>query len=140
MTPAPAAAWAVPAQAAATTATDQLTDAATDPIVVWVVIAAGSVAVILRSLSSVLPDVIAAWGKMREQRRRDRQASEDARIVDLSSQVDHLAGRVWTLEQNRERMQAALIDHAAWDQALIHAAVAAGVPVTTPPPLYPIPE
>lgn len=127
------AARAVPARAAA----DPLTEAATEPAVFWTVVVSGCLSVVLVAASKVLPDAIAAWGKMREQRRRDRQAEEDARIVDLSSQVDHLAGRVWTLEQNRERMHQVLIEHAAWDQALIHAAITAGVKVQPPPPLYP---
>jgi hypothetical protein len=129
----------VPGPATAT-ATDQLADAATQPVVIWTGVACLCLAVVLRSLSSVLPDAIAAWGKMREQRRRDRQAAEDARIEDLSAQVDHLAGRVWTLEQAAQRMTAAVIAHTAWDQKLMTAAVAAGLHVDMPPPLYPIPD
>lgn len=114
-------------------------ETASDPAVVWTVIIAACVSAVLLSLSRALPPAIEAWGKMRETIRRTRQRAEDARIVDLSSQVDHLAGRVYTLEQNRERHTAALIEHAAWDQTLIHAAIEAGVAVSKPPPLYPPP-
>lgn len=118
---------------------DQLVDVATEPLVVWFVIVSACAAILLRTLSGSIPPAVEAWGRMRETRRRDRQRGEDARILDLSEQVDHLAGRVWTLEQDKARHSEALIRHAAWDQALIHAAIAAGVAVHPPPPLYPTP-
>lgn len=114
-------------------------DTASEPAVVWTVILVACASAVLLAAARVLPPVIEAWGKMREQVRQSRQRQEDARIKDLSEQVDHLAGRVWTLEQDRARQAAALMEHAAWDQALIHAAIAAGVAVQPPPPLYPAP-
>lgn len=121
-------------------------DAATHPVVIYVGIGCTILVLVAAALSRALPPVIESWGRVKEARRAaeakraaDAQAAEDARIIDLSHQVDHLAGRVWSLEQQRERQQAALIEHAAWDQQLIHAAIAAGVAVQNPPPLYAVP-
>lgn len=124
-------AWAAPAPP------PPIEDTVTDPVVVWVGVWLTVFVAVVLALAKALPPAIEAWGKTREQVRASRQRTEDARILDLSSQVDHLAGRVFTLEQNRERHQAVLIAHAAWDQQLIHAAIAANVAVTAPPPLYP---
>lgn len=114
-------------------------DTASEPAVVWTVIVAVCFAAVVGTLAKTLPPAVEAWSRMRDTRRRDRGRAEDARIVDLSEQVDHLAGRVWTLEQDKARHTATLIEHAAWDQQLIHAAIARGVAVSAPPPLYPTP-
>lgn len=121
-------------------------DSATHPVVIWATIAAAVLVLVAVTLSRVLPPILDAKSRLQEARlaaaaarEKAAQAAEDARILDLSHQVDHLAGRVWSLEQQRERQQAALIEHAAWDQQLIHAAIAAGVAVQSPPPLYAVP-
>jgi hypothetical protein len=117
-------------------ATEGLTDAATHPAVVWTAVAAACIVVILLAFARVAEPVAGAWGKLREA----RQKGEDARIQDLSSQVDHLAGRVYTLEQRQQRQDAYLYAHAVWDQRMLDAAIRSGLDledIGPPPPLRP---
>jgi len=51
--------------------------------------------------------------------------------------VDHLAGRVYTLELQQHRQDQYLVEHAKWDHELLMAAIAAGLEVSEPPPLRP---
>lgn len=122
------------------TAADTLPDAASNPVVVYVVVATACLSAVVLALARLAGPMGEALESAGNRRRAYRQSAEDARIVDLSHQVDHLAGRVWTLEQARERQSAALIAHAIWDQQMTTAAIAAGLDVTVPPPLYPPPE
>lgn len=118
-------------------AADGIDQAATSPVVVWVGIGVAVFVVVCAGLAKAVPPVVEAWGTMAEKRRQFRQRAEDARILDLSEQVDHLAGRVWVLERNADRQRDALIAHAQWDQKILTAAIAAGLDVTVPPPLWP---
>lgn len=115
-------------------------DAATHPAVIWTVVVTACVSAVFLAAARVLPPMTDALSRMRERSRVARQKTEDARIKDLSEQVDHLAGRVWSLEQSRVRQDAALMAHAVWDQQLIALAIEAGITVPTPPPLYPPPD
>lgn len=117
-------------------ASEQLTDSATSPVVVWTTIAAACIVVVTLTFAKVAEPVATAWGKLREA----RQKSEDARIKDLSHQVDHLAGRVFTLEQRQQKQDAYLYAHAVWDQRMVEAAIKAGLDlddIGQPPPLRP---
>lgn len=118
------------------TATEQLSDAATHPAVIWTAVATACVVVILLAGARVVEPLAAAWQKWREA----RQKSEDARILDLSHQVDHLAGRVYTLERRQQKQDAYLYAHAVWDQKMLEAAIKAGLDIADigdPPPLRP---
>ena len=53
------------------------------------------------------------------------EGRNDARIRDLSSQVDHLEGRIYTLERRQQRQDAYLYAHAVWDQKMLEAAIKA---------------
>lgn len=118
------------------TGTEQLTESATNPAVIWTAVAAACVVVVLLAFARVAEPVSTAWAKLREARQR----GEDARIRDLSAQVDHLAGRVYTLEQRQQRQDAYLYAHAVWDQKMVEAAIRAGLDlddIGPPPPLRP---
>lgn len=116
------------------TSLDQAADSA---LVLWVGIGMAVFVVVCVGLAKAVPPVVEAWGAMAEKRRQFRQRAEDARVLDLSDQVDHLAGRVFTLEQLVERWRNQLMAHADWDQQLMAAAIAAGADVSKPPPLWP---
>lgn len=103
------------------------------PIVVYVALAGAVLYIAAKSVAQVVEPISAALTKRRE----FKQANEDARIVDLSHQVDHLAGRVHTLEERAQRQDRALDRHAAWDHQMIQAAIRAGLDVPEPPPLRP---
>lgn len=118
------------------TGTEQLTESATNPAVVWTAVAAACLVVVLLAFARVAEPVTSAWSKLREA----RQKSEDARIRDLSSQVDHLAGRIYTLEQRQQKQDAYLYAHAVWDQKILEAAIKLGInldDIGAPPPLRP---
>lgn len=115
-------------------------DAADNTLVVYTVVATACLSVVVLAFARLVGPLGEALQSAAERRRAYRQRAEDARILDLSQQVDHLGGRVWTLEQARERQSVALIAHAVWDQALISRAIEAGLEVTPPPPLYPPPD
>lgn len=117
--------------------TSGLDRAADSALVVWAAIGMAVFVTICVGLAKGVPPIVEAWGAMSEKRRQLRQRAEDARIVDLSEQVDHLTGRVWTLERSQERQRDALVAHAQWDTHVLAAAIAAGVDVTAPPPLWP---
>lgn len=109
------------------------------PIVVWVTIGTVVLVLVARSLASAAPNVSEALTRIRTH----RQAAEDAKVRDLSSSVDHLAGRVYTLEQRSQRQDRYLYEHAQWDRQVLQAAIEAGLDVDTlgmPPPLWPPPE
>lgn len=119
-----------------TDGTEQLTDSATHPAVVWTAVAAACLVVIVLAVTRLVEPVSTGWAKIREA----RQKGEDARIKDLSAQVDHLAGRIYTLEQRQTRQDAYLYAHAMWDQKVIEAYIAAGLDIESiglPPPLRP---
>lgn len=118
------------------TASEGLADAATHPAVVWTAIITACVVVASLAFAKVAEPLAVSWGKIREA----RQKSEDARIRDLSSQVDHLAGRVYTLERRQQKQDAYLYAHAVWDQKMLEAAIKAGLDIEDigqPPPLRP---
>lgn len=127
---------------------DTLPDVASHPLVVWAAVAAALIYIMATALAKAVPPLLEAKANAHRVRaeaaatgRRYRQEEEDARVLDLSTQVDHLAGRVWTLEQERERWRDALVRHAAWDHLMLTRALAAGDgEVTPPPPLWPLPE
>lgn len=114
-----------------TVPTGDLPDAASSPWVVRTVVAAACVTAVLLAAARVVEPLGEAWEKLR----RYRQRSEDARIKDMSEQVDHLAGRVYTLEQQQLRQDRYLLEHAKWDHELMMAAINAGLEVSEPPPL-----
>lgn len=109
------------------------------PVVVWVAIASAVLVLLSYAVARAAGPVSEALQRWREH----RQAGEDARILDLSAQVDHLAGRVFTLEQRQQRQDAYLYAHAEWDRAVLAAAIRHGLDLeelSTPPPLWPPPE
>ena len=109
------------------------------PVVVWVTIGTVVLVLVTRALASAAPNVSEALTRIRNH----RQAAEDAKVRDLSSTVDHLAGRVYTLEQRTQRQDRYLYEHAQWDRQVLQAAIEAGLDVDTlgtPPPLWPPPE
>jgi hypothetical protein len=111
----------------------QLGESASHPTVVWTVIATACLTVIILAAARLAGPL----SEMFEQRRKYKQRIEDARIVDLSNQVDHLAGRIYTLEGREVRRDRYLVEHAQWDHELMMAAIAAGLDVSPPPPLRP---
>lgn len=111
-------------------------DAAAHPWVVYAVVAAAVAYVLATAVAKVAEPISSALTKYREH----RQASEDARIRDLDRQVDHLLGRVTTLELRQQRQDTFLAEHAAWDRTVLQAAIAAGLTLEDlgqPPPLWP---
>jgi len=108
-----------------------LPDAANNPVVVWTVVACACITAIILAFAKLVSPV----GEALEQRRQIKQRAEDARIRDLSEQVDHLAGRVYTLETNATRQDRYLLEHAKWDHEMQMAAINAGLEVPDPPPL-----
>lgn len=117
-------------------AAGQFGDAATQPAVIWTAVITACVGIILLAAAKVAEPVASAWQKLREA----RQKAEDARILDLSHQVDHLAGRVYTLERRQQKQDAYLYAHAVWDQKMVEAAIKAGLnleDIGEPPPLRP---
>lgn len=107
------------------------------PIVIWAAIMAAVSVMLAHAIARAVGPVSEAIQRWREH----KQASEDARIVDLSGQVDHLAGRVFTLEQRQQRQDRYLFEHAQWDRKILAAAIRLGLDDTddlgTPPPLWP---
>lgn len=118
---------------------DSPADVATHPVVVYTTVIAVAGYVLATAIAKVVGPLAEAMESAAERRRQYRQRAEDARILDLSSQVDHLAGRVWTLEQSADRQATYLTLHAAWDHEVTMAALAAGVEVPPAPPLRPPP-
>jgi len=114
-----------------------LPDAAESPVVIWTVILTTCAVAILLAIAKVVGPLGEAFESNAERHRQYKQRDEDARIVDLSSQVDHLAGRVYTLELQQHRQDQYLVEHAKWDHELLMAAIAAGLEVSEPPPLRP---
>ena len=112
-------------------------DAAGHPVVTYAVVAAAVLYVVALAIAKAADPVSAAL----EKRRNFKQRAEDARIVDLDAQVDHLAGRVFTLEQRQQAQDLALYAHALWDAQVIEAALAGGIDLAStigpPPPLRP---
>lgn len=111
-------------------------DAAAHPWVVYAVVAAAVAYVVATAVAKVAEPVSAAMTRYRQH----RQASEDARILDLDSQVDHLKGRVTTLEQRQQRQDNYLAAHAVWDREVLSAAILSGMDpeqVGPIPPLWP---
>lgn len=115
------------------TAAESLPDAASHPAVIWTVVGTACVSAVILAAARLAGPL----GEMIEKRRQMKQRSEDARIKDLSEQVDHLAGRVFTLEARERVRDRYLIAHAEWDHELMMAAIRAGLTVSEPPPLRP---
>lgn len=111
-------------------------DAAAHPLVVYAVVAAAVAYVLAMAVAKAADPISSVLTKRREY----KQASEDARIIDLSHQVDHLAGRVYTLEARQIKQDQYLFVHAAWDQRLLELAIQSGIDlddIGQPPPLRP---
>lgn len=115
------------------TTADSLPDAAAHPAVVWTVVATACISAVLIAATRLAGPLSEAL----ERKRQFKQKAEDARIKDLSEQVDHLAGRVYTLEARERKRDQYLLEHAKWDHDLMMAAIKVGLDVSEPPPLRP---
>lgn len=112
-------------------------DAAAHPFVVYAVVVAAVAYVLATAVAKVAEPISSALARIREH----RQASEDARIRDLSSQVDHLLGEVAVLRERLTALDRHLSAHAAWDRRVLTAAISAGVDpaeLGPAPPLWPV--
>lgn len=114
-------------------------EAVAHPLVVYAAVAAAVLWVLARAAATVAGPVSEALTKLRTH----RQQSEDARIRDLSSQVDHLMGEVAVLRERLTVLDRHLIAHAEWDRQLLQHAIARGLDaddIGPPPPLWPTME
>lgn len=107
--------------------------AALSPLVLYI----GVGVVCSLALMNGLARLMGPWGEFLEKRRTIRQRSEDARIRDLSGQVDHLSRRVDDLEEDDQAQIQLITAHAAWDYLVMEALINAGIQVPKPPPLRP---
>lgn len=108
------------------------------PIIVYLTMGLSAVTTIVL-ISAKLRELLApmfGWmrgGTMRKMRQLDEL--EDARVVDLTAQVKHLATRVEALEEEGARHRRLVLEHVMWDANAIVEAGKAGIQLTPPPPL-----
>lgn len=115
---------------------DGVPDAAAHPLVVYALVAA----VVVRLLAPAVANAAESVTDVLTKRREHKQQTEDARIIDLDSQVQHLSGRIFTLEERQRKQDLYLYEHAVWDQHILDACIKAGIDlegIGQPPPLRP---
>ena len=105
--------------------------------VVWALTAAAFFYAVVSGVAKVIGPLLDSVETVIERRRTMRQSDEDARIVDLTNQLEHVVGRVDQLEAYARDQTTYLALHAHWDRSVTTACVAAGIVVDPPPPLAP---
>lgn len=115
-----------------------MSDPAGNPISIYLTLALSAITtlVLISAKLRELISPVARWftgGAMRRMRQIDEL--EDARVIDLTKQVEHLTRRVVALEKEAQEHRDLVLSHIRWDAMAIAAAAKAGIELDLPPDL-----
>lgn len=108
-------------------------DPAAQPVVVWLTVIGGALAVVLTGLSRAQ----GWWGQIALDARRTNAAHDDADIAQMRRQLDYVTRLLEGMRHYQAAHDDILAHHRGWDMGALEALARAGVAYPAPPPLYP---